>query len=63
MERLESRSGRRQRNGREGREERADLHESPFLLSSETRHVHPGRRLPLPHVVSLLLDRSERDPS
>lgn len=39
----------------------ACLHEGVFLLGRETGHVHPRRRFPLSHVVSLVFDRAKRD--
>ena len=40
-----------------------DGHECPFFLSSEPRHVHPGRRLALAHVVPLFFDGPEGYPT
>ena len=37
------------------------LEESKLLLSSQTGHVHPARRLSLAEVVALGLDGTERD--
>jgi len=38
-----------------------DLHESPFLLSGESGHVHPRGRFALPQVVSFFFDSAEGD--
>lgn len=40
-----------------------DLHECKLLLRSKARHVHPRGRRTLAEVVTLVLDRTERDTS
>ena len=37
------------------------LHEGPFFLSCQSRHIHPRGRFTFPQIISLFFDGSKRD--